>query len=587
MDDLHADPGEVVRLRRQTRRVLLGRLGAVVFGRAVRVEARDDEAALVGHDRREDGREPAATGPELDDRHVVAKPEELERLERVPPLVARGFVGRSIARGDRGSQLRVGACVGRGRRRRGPRDRRGVRRRRGPRARAHHQGDDREEAGAKEEGSHGALRSFIARDEPAPVPPALSLRSHRPGLPAPLTALSLRLSLRLKDGLHRGGRPIDEARGEVDRLAVPINAGLQGDELGGPEGLLQPLRRPPRSARGTRRAAPRARDSGGAPRRATAPRTAWPPRRAPRRARKWTRGWPAQWGAGSPSSRGGLRWTWSLWALGRWDRISTVVVVVLLSPARTRPSTSPPAARLPRRMIRPGTPWKASAPEARERVVVAMSGGVDSSLAAARLVDGGHEVVGVTLHLWDYPEEGTGGREGARPLLRPGGSVRRAPRRRRHGLSSLHVRPPRTLCSHGRRPFRQRLPRGRHPQPVLRVQPLGETRRALRHRRSPRRGARGHRALCARRARRRRRSPPGDGHRPHERPELLSLRESARVAREARLSARRLDEARGSRGGDRARAPRCTQGREPGALLRREAAPTPTPTSSPSGRMAA
>jgi tRNA-specific 2-thiouridylase len=34
-----------------------------------------------------------------------------------------------------------------------------------------------------------------------------------------------------------------------------------------------------------------------------------------------------------------------------------------------------------------------------------MSGGVDSAVAAARLFDAGHEVVGVTLHLWDYPEE--------------------------------------------------------------------------------------------------------------------------------------------------------------------------------------
>lgn len=36
---------------------------------------------------------------------------------------------------------------------------------------------------------------------------------------------------------------------------------------------------------------------------------------------------------------------------------------------------------------------------------MAMSGGVDSAVAAARLHDAGHEVVGVTLHLWDYPEE--------------------------------------------------------------------------------------------------------------------------------------------------------------------------------------
>jgi tRNA-specific 2-thiouridylase len=43
----------------------------------------------------------------------------------------------------------------------------------------------------------------------------------------------------------------------------------------------------------------------------------------------------------------------------------------------------------------------------RKRVVVAMSGGVDSSVAAARLVAEGHEVIGVTLHLWDYPDDGS------------------------------------------------------------------------------------------------------------------------------------------------------------------------------------
>jgi tRNA-uridine 2-sulfurtransferase len=40
-----------------------------------------------------------------------------------------------------------------------------------------------------------------------------------------------------------------------------------------------------------------------------------------------------------------------------------------------------------------------------ERVVVAMSGGVDSAVAAARLHSAGHEVIGVTLHLWDYPDD--------------------------------------------------------------------------------------------------------------------------------------------------------------------------------------
>lgn len=33
-----------------------------------------------------------------------------------------------------------------------------------------------------------------------------------------------------------------------------------------------------------------------------------------------------------------------------------------------------------------------------------MSGGVDSAVAALRLLDAGYDVVGCTLHLWDYPE---------------------------------------------------------------------------------------------------------------------------------------------------------------------------------------
>jgi tRNA-specific 2-thiouridylase len=37
----------------------------------------------------------------------------------------------------------------------------------------------------------------------------------------------------------------------------------------------------------------------------------------------------------------------------------------------------------------------------RRRVLVAMSGGVDSSVAAALLVEAGLEVIGVTMHLWD------------------------------------------------------------------------------------------------------------------------------------------------------------------------------------------
>jgi len=46
----------------------------------------------------------------------------------------------------------------------------------------------------------------------------------------------------------------------------------------------------------------------------------------------------------------------------------------------------------------------------RKRVLVAMSGGVDSSVAAALLHELGHELVGVTLHLWDADGEQQVGR---------------------------------------------------------------------------------------------------------------------------------------------------------------------------------
>ncbi len=47
---------------------------------------------------------------------------------------------------------------------------------------------------------------------------------------------------------------------------------------------------------------------------------------------------------------------------------------------------------------------------ARERVLVAMSGGVDSSVAAALLHEQGFDLVGVTLHLWDAQGEHKVGR---------------------------------------------------------------------------------------------------------------------------------------------------------------------------------
>ncbi len=49
------------------------------------------------------------------------------------------------------------------------------------------------------------------------------------------------------------------------------------------------------------------------------------------------------------------------------------------------------------------------------RVVVAMSGGVDSSVAAAMMVEAGHEVIGIMLRLWNQE-----GQESTNRCCKPG-----------------------------------------------------------------------------------------------------------------------------------------------------------------------
>ena len=44
------------------------------------------------------------------------------------------------------------------------------------------------------------------------------------------------------------------------------------------------------------------------------------------------------------------------------------------------------------------------------RIVVAMSGGVDSSVAAALLAEQGHEVIGVSMQLYDASSQTDGHR---------------------------------------------------------------------------------------------------------------------------------------------------------------------------------
>ena len=122
-----------------------------------------------------------------------------------------------------------------------------------------------------------------------------------------------------------------------------------------------------------------------------------------------------------------------------------------------------------------------------ERVLVAMSGGVDSSVAAALLLEAGHDVVGVTLKLWGGDSDrgccSVADVDDARsrrpaPRHRPprlqlrrrlrrarGGAVRGRPRRRPHAQPVHRVQPPpqvRPPAAPGRR---ARLRRRRHRPP--------------------------------------------------------------------------------------------------------------------------
>ena len=105
------------------------------------------------------------------------------------------------------------------------------------------------------------------------------------------------------------------------------------------------------------------------------------------------------------------------------------------------------------------------------RVVVAMSGGVDSSAAAALLVEQGHEVLGITLRVWSY--------EGGRPvrqLLQPG-------RHRRRPRGGEHPRDPvlRRRCRGGLQgpggaALRPVVPRRADPDALRGLQPGREVR---------------------------------------------------------------------------------------------------------------
>ena len=134
------------------------------------------------------------------------------------------------------------------------------------------------------------------------------------------------------------------------------------------------------------------------------------------------------------------------------------------------------------------------------RVVVAMSGGVNSSVTAALLAERGFEVVGITLQLYDH---GAAHRAQGRVLRRAGHRRRRARRR-----AARHRR---ITCSITRAAFAREViedfaavlsPR-RDPGAVHPLQPADQVSRSAGDRARPRRHRARDRALCAPRSRRR------------------------------------------------------------------------------------
>ncbi len=197
------------------------------------------------------------------------------------------------------------------------------------------------------------------------------------------------------------------------------------------------------------------------------------------------------------------------------------------------------------------------------RIVVAMSGGVDSAVAAALLAREGHEVVGVTLQLADLSADGLGVSRCCAPI---DVEMARAVAGRL-GIAH-HVLDMTEPFRRGRpRPLRRILPRGRDAAPLRPLQRPGEVRRA---------------AAGGRAVRGARRWPPATtpasptreggpallrGREPREGPVVLPVRPVARAARARPLPARRADQGRGPR--RRARASACpTPG---GATARRSA----------------
>ena len=209
-------------------------------------------------------------------------------------------------------------------------------------------------------------------------------------------------------------------------------------------------------------------------------------------------------------------------------------------PPIATPRCSPPTRSIARspRLTGSGSPL-ADRPADGERVLVALSGGVDSAVAALREREAGRDVVAVTLKLW--ADQRT---DGEKSCCSPEAVL--GARRVAHSLGNPapDARPGAGVPGRGGGPVPARLRGGPHAEPLRALQRRAAHRRDDRPGRPPRRLEARHRPL---RAHRRRRVGSAAGRRGGwgQGPDLHALRACAAVPRAAALSARRSDQAGG------------------------------------------
>ena len=206
------------------------------------------------------------------------------------------------------------------------------------------------------------------------------------------------------------------------------------------------------------------------------------------------------------------------------------------------------------------------------RIVVAMSGGVDSSVTAALLKAEGYDVVGITLQLYDHGAATH--RKGACCAGRDIHDARNVAERIGipHYVLDYESRFRESVIDN----FADSYALGETPVPCIEcnrsvkfrdllatARELGAAALATGHYVASRRLGDGSRALHLRR-------------RCRSRPELFPVRDHARAARLSALSARRHDQARGARAGASLRSRGRRQAGQPGHLLRADRAATPT-----------